>query len=1107
MKSRIVRAGAILLEAAGVAFAAVLACTAFLFWRVQSAPVVLDWSAPMVRSLANATVFDGAVARIGTISLSRSNEAGGYHLDLGDVSLGGGDAGASAKLPTVEIEFFPSDLLSGKVGPRRLLVDGAHLRIVRRGDRKLRLEFGESGGERARVFRSLTGGAYFREAFKRADLRNTSITFYDEASGRTWRGSNGDAAVERTTDGYAAELTSDFEIGGKAADLELQSRYDVSTEIISSQVHLRDAPVGDLVAVLFGEEAQLLTSPISGDAVIDISSDGRVLASQIDLVADKGTLTVGEWSTGISRFSASAGFDPARNEFDVKSVEWDSAAGVGSLGGVVALEADAAGKGVARISFSVAGEGLTIVYPSAFDEAVTVDQATLTGVYDIAGKNFDVSALSMGFLGASLGGRVSITKERGVSPAVTAAIRIDGALSPQSLLKVWPRTLAEGAREFVETRVPKGVFSAVDFTMDLKAGGIAADGALPDEAMTLTFRADDAEVFYAPEMTPLTGVSGAGTLRGNSFRFQAEKAQAANVSLADGKVEIPVLMPKGQPAIFRFKARGDTGDILRVLDEAPLSVLKDTNFSAQQFSGPATATVEIRRPNLRIAPPEDYRFNGVAFFDRLAVEGIIGEASLSGGKGRLDLNTDGMVIKGDAHVGDAPVTIEWRQKFAGGGDNTFIDVKGVANSTTADLFGIPTRQMVQGDVPFTAKATGGVDALRALELEADLSSAALVSEQFGWMKPAGAPATGKATFAFSPEGTRVSALSLSGGGAAIAGSADFDATGAITNLDIPTFSLDGAADLAISGVKSGDGSLAMTVDGAYLNAGEMIKTAIDNGIGDNGGKSPFNIAARIERVDFRAGASYRDASLDFRRSADSIDVLKFTAVDAAKKPLSIELKQAGAAEGEQTFEARSEDVGLMLAGIFGLTSVKGGEGWLDFSFTPGVPGAPRKGALAAHDLRVVKAPLFAKIFAAGSLTGLADLMSGEGIEFKDAMARFAIENDAVRVIEARATGPSVGITAQGGFALEGDRAVTLSGAVAPAYQFNSFLGKAPVIGGLFVNRKGEGLLALSYDVSGPAAEPRVTVNPLSALAPGVFRRMFEGEAAAQEQTPPQAAEQ
>ena len=72
--------------------------------------------------------------------------------------------------------------------------------------------------------------------------------------------------------------------------------------------------------------------------------------------------------------------------------------------------------------------------------------------------------------------------------------------------------------------------------------------------------------------------------------------------------------------------------------------------------------------------------------------------------------------------------------------------------------------------------------------------------------------------------------------------------------------------------------------------------------------------------------------------------------------------------------------------------------------------------------------------------------------------------------------------------------IALKGAVAPAYGVNSLLGKAPVIGGLFVSRKGEGLLALSYDVGGPASEPRVTVNPLSAFTPGVFRRMFEGRA-------------
>jgi hypothetical protein len=33
---------------------------------------------------------------------------------------------------------------------------------------------------------------------------------------------------------------------------------------------------------------------------------------------------------------------------------------------------------------------------------------------------------------------------------------------------------------------------------------------------------------------------------------------------------------------------------------------------------------------------------------------------------------------------------------------------------------------------------------------------------------------------------------------------------------------------------------------------------------------------------------------------------------------------------------------------------------------------------------------------------------------------------------------------------------------------------------------------MTYSVSGNAGEPSISVNPLSALAPGIFRRIFEG---------------
>ncbi len=1090
MRSRIARAGVYVAEAGGLLVAAALAICAFVFWRVQAAPVDLGWAAPGVRAIANSALFNGSVRRIDGITLSKSADGGAYLLQLEDVRLGRRGAEASAQLPRIDLAIVPGDLFSGKAGPRRIMVDGAELRIVRREDRKLKLDFGEASGDRARVFQAVTGGAYLREAFERAELRNATITFVDEASGRRWVGRDGTAEVVRTPGGYAAQIVSNFVIRGASASLAFRSNYDVSTEVISSNLTLANAPVGDLVAVFFNADTELLTSPISGGATVDLASDGTLLSSQIDMRAGAGKLTLGGWSTDVAEISASATFDPKKNEFSVERVKWDGAIGAGALAGVVALQQAENGRSVERVDFDLSGENLILDRPENADTPLAINALSAKGAYSVAEKRLAVDSLVATFLGVDMKGAVSITSEPGKSPGVAVDLRVDGALAPATLLTAWPQSLATGARDFVATRMPRGVFSDIAFRMALKSGAVGRDGALPDDAMTLSFRADGAEVIYAPGMTPLTGVAGRGTLGGNSFSFKADKGKVDRVAVLSGEVDIPVLSPKGAPAHFRVRASGDAGDILAVLSQEPLAVLKETNFVAAQFSGPAIVAVEIERPNLRVAPRDSYRYKGAATFKNLSVENALRDATLEAGEGRLDLTTDQMTIAATANIGDAPIAIDWRQRFSGNGDKTIITASGVADSAMADLLGVRTRQLVQGTAPFKATATGDANALRKLAIEVDLGEARLVSEALGWLKPQGKAAMGSANFEFASDGVRMTGMSVKGDDLSISGAAHLAGDGTLMSFDLPVFTLAGAADLALRGRRTPEGGLSMEAEGAYLNASEMVRSLIDNGGAASSGKSPFSIKAKIDRVDLRGGSIYRDASLDFDRNAEAINVLHFDARDEDGKPLSIDLLQAGE-EDQQVIEARSEDVGAMLAGIFGVASVKGGTGRLDFIFTPGALDEPRKGVLEAHDLRIVKAPLLAKIFAAGSLTGLADLVNGEGIELKNAVASFAIEDGVIRISESRATGPSVGITAVGSLPLDGG-AIALNGAVAPAYQVNSFLGKAPVIGDLFVNRKGEGILALSYAVDGEANEPRVTVNPLSALTPGVLRRMFEG---------------
>ncbi|HBS30728.1 MAG TPA: hypothetical protein DEA40_03155, partial [Parvularcula sp.] len=190
MKSRIAKAGLIAAEIAGLAVAAVFCLTAFIAWRAQSGPVDLGWAAPAFKSAANAAAFGGAVRRIGDISLEKLDDKGGWRLTFSEVRLGKPRSEATARVPLIAADLYPRDFFSGRAGPRRVIFDGAELRIVRRADRRIKFDFGAGAGERTNVVASLTGGAYFREAFERAELRRVRINFVDEGSGRTWRGEN-----------------------------------------------------------------------------------------------------------------------------------------------------------------------------------------------------------------------------------------------------------------------------------------------------------------------------------------------------------------------------------------------------------------------------------------------------------------------------------------------------------------------------------------------------------------------------------------------------------------------------------------------------------------------------------------------------------------------------------------------------------------------------------------------------------------------------------------------------------------------------------------------------------------------------------------------------
>ena len=61
----------------------------------------------------------------------------------------------------------------------------------------------------------------------------------------------------------------------------------------------------------------------------------------------------------------------------------------------------------------------------------------------------------------------------------------------------------------------------------------------------------------------------------------------------------------------------------------------------------------------------------------------------------------------------------------------------------------------------------------------------------------------------------------------------------------------------------------------------------------------------------------------------------------------------------------------------------------------------------------------------------------------------------------------------------------------PAYALNNLFSQIPVIGLILGGGRHEGLFAITFKVTGTTAAPTLTVNPLSAIAPGFLRKLFD----------------
>ncbi|RYG94485.1 MAG: hypothetical protein EON58_16135, partial [Alphaproteobacteria bacterium] len=87
-------------------------------------------------------------------------------------------------------------------------------------------------------------------------------------------------------------------------------------------------------------------------------------------------------------------------------------------------------------------------------------------------------------------------------------------------------------------------------------------------------------------------------------------------------------------------------------------------------------------------------------------------------------------------------------------------------------------------------------------------------------------------------------------------------------------------------------------------------------------------------------------------------------------------------------------------------------------------------------------------------------------------------------------GEQIGATFQG-MLRDARGSMDMTGTFMPAYGINRLFGELPLIGAILGNGRDRGLIGITFKLEGVFDKPKLTINPLSIIAPGVFRQIFE----------------
>jgi hypothetical protein len=656
-----------------------------------------------------------------------------------------------------------------------------------------------------------------------------------------------------------------------------------------------------------------------------------------------------------------------------------------------------------------------------------------------------------------------------VSPSATA-----------DLVRLWPQFINPDVRNWCAENLHGGRIQG-----SMKASWTAADldamahkRGLPRESVHGQFTTRDVAVDLLPGLPPMMTDEGSGSFTGHEFTVSGTHATmilspSRRVQANDLVFTVPDTTPRPIVDASAHAHMTGTADALAdLIMREPLRRQAGLAIDPATVKGQAEGDLTLDLKLGKTARPEDTQFHASGSLDNLEIDKFIADEKLAQASAVFEADRGALKVVGDGDLLGAATHVEMARAQGEVGSATVTFALDAAARAKRGL----NFPWLTGPLPIKLKAP----LTRAnAEVEIDLTQAGVDNFVPGLSKPAGKP--GKATFIVRPAtgGASLSNIVVDMGGPMMRGSAQIGADGAVQSATITQARIAPGDDFKAD-IVNGPTSLKISARGPSLDGRAFVKSLWDAPRAGPSATKDFDLDARIATVQGANKQTITGMDLTASRRGGE------TRLGSLRGRIGDGMVMATGSGGETRLVTSDAGALLRFANLY--SRLEGG----NLNLVLRSHGASSEGQATLTDFVLRDEAAFRQLVTAGRPRASEDgaaAIDPTLVRFEKMTASFERAQGRVAIQDGVIYNPSMGLTAQG--AIDFDRnQIDVSGSFVPAYTVNTMLTKIPLVGVLLSGGQNDGVFGVSYRVHGAMSGPTLTVNPLSAIAPGILRRIL-----------------